>query len=88
MLKPPVSVKAENTLAAAFGRLCVETVLEYARNVAKAAAAFGRLCVETRLSRNTMLHKQAAAFGRLCVETLSPDFLTADFFSRLRAAVC
>ena len=32
---------------AAFGRLCVETVMEYRRPRRVVPAAFGRLCVET-----------------------------------------
>ena len=34
-------------MAAAFGRLCVETIYEECLFEVKAAAAFGRLCVET-----------------------------------------
>ena len=33
--------------AAAFGRLCVETLTKISVAVASLAAAFGRLCVET-----------------------------------------
>ncbi len=57
-------------LAAAFGRLCVETLAYAYSGVLVDAAAFGRLCVETvkDLLRNG--GSVAAAFGRLCVETL------------------
>ena len=34
-------------LAAAFGRLCVETLERYPASLDGSAAAFGRLCVET-----------------------------------------
>ena len=34
--------------AAAFGRLCVETICLVAMTMLTAAAAFGRLCVETK----------------------------------------
>ena len=33
--------------AAAFGRLCVETLLDSQAGIESLAAAFGRLCVET-----------------------------------------
>ena len=33
--------------AAAFGRLCVETIFSVYMNLTEEAAAFGRLCVET-----------------------------------------
>ena len=56
--------------AAAFGRLCVETMQFKTAIDKNQAAAFGRLCVETVLimSDNNLLW--AAAFGRLCVETI------------------
>ena len=56
--------------AAAFGRLCVETLLNPVSHRFELAAAFGRLCVETLywiFDRSCLF---AAAFGRLCVETL------------------
>ena len=55
---------------AAFGRLCVETILgvsPYA--VACLPAAFGRLCVETLIGIAVTAFFGPAAFGRLCVET-------------------
>ena len=59
--------------AAAFGRLCVETLSAAQRGLGLAAAAFGRLCVETASIRDCPLMVQvAAAFGRLCVETALP----------------
>ena len=39
--------------AAAFGRLCVETLPLWVVSVLDAAAAFGRLCVETAISTST-----------------------------------
>ena len=56
---------------AAFGRLCVETLLIYMPFRRSKPAAFGRLCVETKMRKTTMLPCCPAAFGRLCVETLS-----------------
>ena len=38
--------------AAAFGRLCVETLTIERLNVEQVAAAFGRLCVETLAVKN------------------------------------
>ena len=77
-------------MAAAFGRLCVETNFSVCSNHKAVAAAFGRLCVETILkvpSQNPVYW--AAAFGRLCVETLSnTEALRLTDCSRLRAAVC
>ena len=54
---------------AAFGRLCVETVIK--TNISKniIPAAFGRLCVETPRGRRAGNKSLPAAFGRLCVET-------------------
>ena len=77
-------------LAAAFGRLCVETRRQYWRQVLLLrAAAFGRLCVETSRMILSSAVSKAAAFGRLCVETIilyiGDQFLPS---SRLRAAVC
>ena len=75
--------------AAAFGRLCVETVtLSYSSWLAP-AAAFGRLCVETNLYGLVTGIVAAAAFGRLCVETwlLFLEYVQLTC-SRLRAAVC
>ena len=57
--------------AAAFGRLCVETMLSRQGGTQTEAAAFGRLCVETVPIRSRPQQLPAAAFGRLCVETCS-----------------
>ena len=46
-------------LAAAFGRLCVETAISRLLIVKVLAAAFGRLCVETTEEGE----KQARAYG-------------------------
>ena len=77
-------------MAAAFGRLCVETFSLFSIRALFGAAAFGRLCVETlaEMERN-LIRERAAAFGRLCVETLAQ--LSQKYgvsSSRLRAAVC
>ena len=67
-----VGLNEEKAVAAAFGRLCVETyVVENVKN-AKNAAAFGRLCVETLVYYSKVNSIFAAAFGRLCVETGRP----------------
>ena len=55
--------------AAAFGRLCVETLLNPVSHRFELAAAFGRLCVETYYLNLETENAIAAAFGRLCVET-------------------
>ena len=76
-------------LAAAFGRLCVETMKQNIIIVLLTAAAFGRLCVETFWLGFVLLVLAAAAFGRLCVETkVMFTFSVAAASSRLRAAVC
>ena len=76
-------------VAAAFGRLCVETI-DILNTVGwRVAAAFGRLCVETKGIIYVQPIDVAAAFGRLCVETLAGLFSEiAIARSRLRAAVC
>ena len=57
-------------MAAAFGRLCVETLSLIAKTQNGTAAAFGRLCVETAaFGTDIAVLRKAAAFGRLCVET-------------------
>ena len=56
-------------MAAAFGRLCVETPNDVLLLPEGEAAAFGRLCVETPSLRVNRKGSVAAAFGRLCVET-------------------
>ncbi|SNU78712.1 Uncharacterised protein [Neisseria zoodegmatis] len=55
--------------AAAFGRLCVETLRVCSSGEDGMAAAFGRLCVETSAFGRIFFGLIAAAFGRLCVET-------------------
>ena len=56
-------------MAAAFGRLCVETGKYQYVLMRYLAAAFGRLCVETIELAQDLKAVHAAAFGRLCVET-------------------
>ena len=76
-------------MAAAFGRLCVETTKEKIDIDKAIAAAFGRLCVETTGKYPEELLNAAAAFGRLCVETINiARCLQLKGCSRLRAAVC
>ena len=62
-------VSRDDVLAAAFGRLCVETTPLGLAPFKPPAAAFGRLCVETYLVKLGRGKYAAAAFGRLCVET-------------------
>ena len=71
MLKHPLARFYEYTLpAAAFGRLCVETLgMDVYFYDIESAAAFGRLCVETSIGSAFLFDFLAAAFGRLCVET-------------------
>ena len=59
----------ERVEPAAFGRLCVETVVELPNALPCEPAAFGRLCVETIDANPTPFVEGPAAFGRLCVET-------------------
>ena len=90
MLKLRLKDEKETTaIAAAFGRLCVETVNLAVSASSLIAAAFGRLCVETGARASGGYVGGAAAFGRLCVETCTrytQDNLKQS--SRLRAAVC
>ena len=60
--------------AAAFGRLCVETLKADPIYHEVLAAAFGRLCVETPITISSKKTLSAAAFGRLCVETNSRSY--------------
>ena len=80
---------APSAVAAAFGRLCVET-LTYGYDVQNlSAAAFGRLCVETIHILEAIDYVRAAAFGRLCVETLINRLIPFEIpCSRLREVVC
>ena len=72
VLKPSFTLFFNNLhLAAAFGRLCVETPEPVGANNRRYAAAFGRLCVETSAAPPISALNSAAAFGRLCVETLN-----------------
>ena len=74
---------------AAFGRLCVETLIENAGISDLLPAAFGRLWVETTKTTPITKQTEPAAFGRLCVETHKLGRIwTIHGTSRLRAAVC
>ena len=71
VLKPQddVLVRWGGQFPAAFGRLCVDTVMMRLALSVAYSAAFGRLCVETGSADKIPLCDRAAAFGRLCVET-------------------
>ena len=70
VLKPTAFVLLPTLfIAAAFGRLCVETLSKRLNQSPIKAAAFGRLCVETVQYLMAFAKIAAAAFGRLCVET-------------------
>ena len=75
--------------AAAFGRLCVETLnCELIDDLGVQPPSGGCVLKHTR-HRLFVQADIAAAFGRLCVETLSMfSLLCALIRSRLRAAVC
>ena len=76
-------------IAAAFRRLCVETLPLLCDGVGTTAAAFRRLCVETELAWLAIARREAAAFRRLCVETLALNLPPEGALrSRLQAAVC
>ena len=64
--------------AAAFGRLCVETAVVKKFCCLSVAAAFGRLCVETAKWHRYDDRNIAAAFGRLCVETWRKSITTVN----------
>ena len=90
MLKPEDTIyNTDTALAAAFGRLCVETGDVWEVLSEHPAAAFGRLCVETVQYLMAFAKIAAAAFGRLCVETHSyAQSNNGATGSRPRAAVC
>ena len=76
-------------LAAAFGRLCVETESELVTSSESEQQPSGGCVLKLMLANLSLGQSQAAAFGRLCVETTSnkkPLFVSGC--SRLRAAVC
>ena len=88
MLKPNGIIKERLETAAAFGRLCVETIVQTFRLIANGAAAFGRLCVETSHYGLTERGEEQPPSGG-CV--LKHDFINCTDLmidSRLRAAVC
>ena len=75
-------------LAAAFGRLCVETDVTVTVKPQQQSAAFGRLCVETILGLNPANDTNQPPSGG-CVLKRKRDCCGAyKFTSRLRAAVC
>ena len=74
--------------AAAFGRLCVETISPGFFVMSGMAAAFGRLCVETRVWLNVnKLFKQPPSGGCVLKQVVELG-RSMDGCSRLRAAVC
>ena len=75
--------------AAAFGRLCVETISAVTATTISGAAAFGRLCVETpiRAAKSRPGNRQPPSGG--CVlKHVSQKSDQIGRSSRLRAAVC
>ena len=62
--------KFAHVVAAAFRRLCVETLIDLIAESICSTAAFRRLCVETAAFGIVGVRFGAAAFRRLCVETL------------------
>ena len=77
-----------NVTAAAFGRLCVETILHRKQCKADLAAAFGRLCVETLIIPGCMVRciKQPPSGGcvlKLVSEKSLLAFGLAAAFGRL-----
>ena len=76
-------------LAAAFGRLCVETI-QIAAIAAEIEQPPSGGCVLKHIrARSNRPPSRAAAFGRLCVETTDTSLSNeAVSGSRLRAAVC
>ena len=89
MLKPSLSMIVKLSLiAAAFGRLCVETDGGDNSMLFIEAAAFGRLCVETSVLYNSLKLLKAAAFGRLCVETTLLKKLNANDFAAAFGRLC
>ena len=77
-------------VAAAFGRLCVETPLKRSEPfVLRVQPPSGGCVLKPYLMARLFEPLVAAAFGRLCVETLIIKFyITPNLRSRLRAAVC
>ena len=74
--------------AAAFGRLCVETLYNINMFTMPFAAAFGRLCVETLPTPNGYCHNWQPPSGGCVLKQLKPLLLSLRNGSRLRAAVC
>ena len=70
MLKPYTQGLVCALKAAAFRRLCVETISAIRACLPSYAAAFRRLCVETWFLLGCFNHAEPAAFRRLCVETI------------------
>ena len=62
-------IKSEETVPAAFRRLCVETQWRVHTRSGNVPAAFRRLCVETYTHLFKYRQSDPAAFRRLCVET-------------------
>ena len=68
MLKPMSITKVDFELKpAAFGRLCVETIIGLLSWIAFCPAAFGRLCVETLWYKGAHKHPQSQPPSGGCV---------------------
>ena len=74
--------------AAAFGRLCVETLKDVGWTPEQIAAAFGRLCVETAQSMHCSALMPQPPSGGCVLKRYCAFGLWFSFGSRLRAAVC
>ena len=76
-------------IAAAFGRLCVETKAVAMSGASSAQPPSGGCVLKRGVPFDILVQKVAAAFGRLCVETFSRALkFNCVVRSRLRAAVC
>ena len=61
--------------AAAFGRLCVETLARWGGRARCRQPPSGGCVLKPQLGRHRRMRRRAAAFGRLCVETLLVMFM-------------
>ena len=76
-------------IAAAFGRLCVETRILRRDIILQMAAAFGRLCVETLPpNRRVFAYVQPPSGGCVLKHCFLQGASHRFLGSRLRAAVC
>ncbi len=75
-------------MPAAFGRLCVETLVNAFVLTADVPAAFGRLCVETRLCLRSIWSALQPPSGGCVLKLACAILMNGLLTSRLRAAVC